>query len=357
MTFDDHSFSGERFVTDDILFERCGYAGCVLLNRPKALNALTHDMARALAAQLTEWESDPSVRHVVIKGAGNKAFCAGGDIRNLYEARQAGQTAGLSDFFYDEYRLNAQIKAYSKPYIALIDGIVMGGGVGVSVHGSHRVGTEYMLFSMPETGIGFFPDVGGTYFLPRMPKATGIYCALSAGRLKQADAFATGVLTHAVSRDRLADLEAALETAEEIDAVLADFHNDPGPAPLMDKADVIERAFGQASVAEIMEDLDQDGGDWAAKTAAAIRAKSPTSVHIAFEQMRRGAELDFAGCMRLEFRIVNEILKGHDFFEGIRAVLIDRDNTPVWQPDRLDQVDSAALDAYFQTPDCGDLPL
>jgi enoyl-CoA hydratase len=176
----------------DILFEKRGKAGYVTLNRPKALNALTHLMCSALAAQLTAWAEDPDVAHVVITGAGEKAFCAGGDIRSIYDARMAGEMDGLAEFFKEEYLLNAQIKAYPKPYIALINGIVMGGGVGVSAHGSHRVGTEKTMFAMPETGIGFFPDVGGTYFLPRMPEKTGVYCALSAGRLKQGDATGNG---------------------------------------------------------------------------------------------------------------------------------------------------------------------
>lgn len=342
-------------MTEDILFEVRGHAGFITLNRPKALNALTHDMAIALARQLAAWETDDHVRHMVICGAGEKAFCAGGDIRNLYDAKQAGKTDGLSDFFQDEYRLNQRIKSYPKPYIALINGIVMGGGVGVSVHGSHRVGTENMMFSMPEVGIGFFPDVGGTYFLPRMPKSTGIYCALSAGRLKQADALATGVLTHAVSREKLADLEIALETAEDVDALLASFSNATGPAPLMERAEQVDRIFGLGSVGEILSALEVEADEWATKTAATIRSKSPTSVRVAFEQMQRGAKLDFAGCMKLEFRIVNEVLLQQDFYEGVRAVLVDRDQSPNWQPATLEEVDTKALEAYFEEPDYGDL--
>ena len=222
---------GSARLDTEIVFERRGRAGFVTLNRPEALNALTQDMVRALAARLDAWASDPTLAHVVIKGAGDKAFCAGGDIRRIYDARKAGQVAGLGGFFRDEYLLNAQIKAYPKPFVALIDGIVMGGGVGVSVHGSHRIGTENTLFSMPETAIGFFPDIGGTYFLPRMPKRTGVYCALSAGRMKQGDALATGVLTHAVAADRLAALEMALEGADDLDALLCDFQEMPTGGP------------------------------------------------------------------------------------------------------------------------------
>lgn len=343
-------------MTDDILFETRGYAGFVTLNRPRALNALTHGMVLALARQLSAWSTDERVRHVVIRGAGNKAFCAGGDIKSVYDSKKSRQT-NLSEFFRDEYLLNARIKSYPKPYIALIDGIVMGGGVGVSVHGSHRVGSENTMFAMPETGIGFFPDVGGTFFLPRMPKATGAYCAMSAGRLRQADAIATGVLTHSFAKESVAALESTLETAVDVDAALVAFKTDAGDSELMARAGLIEAIFSADSVSGVMDRLDASEDAWAHKTAAAIREKSPTSVHIAFEQNRRGAKLDFNACMRLEYRIVCHILEQEDFFEGVRALLIDKDQAPRWKPDQLDQVDSAALAAYFEEPASGDLLL
>ncbi|WP_434052484.1 MAG: enoyl-CoA hydratase/isomerase family protein [Roseibium sp.] len=344
-------------MNDEILFEVRGKAGFVTLNRPKALNALTHDKVKALAAQLQTWADDPDVRHVVIRGAGGKAFCAGGDIRSIYDAGLAGETAGLKTFFRDEYTLNAYIKAYPKPYIALVDGIVMGGGVGVSVHGSHRIGTENTLFSMPETGIGFFPDVGGTYFLPRMPKKTGIYCALSAGRLKQADALAFGVLTHAISQESLTDLQSALETTDDVDATLERFQVSPETGPVEPHGELIEHAFSASSVEEVLDRLDAADEAFAGKTADAIRAKSPTSVLIAFEQMRRGAALSFNDCMKLEYRIVSQILTGEDFFEGIRAVVVDKDQSPKWNPNQLAQVDRTGLASYFEEPFDGDLPL
>lgn len=341
----------------DILFEKRGKAGIVTLNRPKALNALTHPMCSALAAQLTAWAEDPDVAHVVITGAGEKAFCAGGDIRSIYDAKMAGEMEGLGEFFKEEYLLNAQIKAYPKPYIALINGIVMGGGVGVSAHGSHRVGTEKTMFAMPETGIGFFPDVGGTYFLPRMPKKTGVYCALSAGRLKQGDALATGVLTHAIKETDLPAIEAALEESSDVGAVLSRYMVEAEPGPLMAAADTIERCFSEDSVNAILAKLDESGDEFASKAAQAIRQKSPTSVLIAFEQMQRGGELSFNECMKLEYRIVSEILKGSEFYEGVRAVLVDKDQDPKWSPSSLDQVDKEDLAAYFREPAGGDLPL
>ncbi|GAB4512078.1 MAG: enoyl-CoA hydratase/isomerase family protein [Roseibium sp.] len=343
-------------MSDDILFERRGKAGFVTLNRPKALNALSHAMVSALADQLARWSEDPEVAHVVVTGAGGKAFCAGGDIRSIYDARQAGETEGLAGFFRDEYLLNAQIKAYPKPYIALIDGIVMGGGVGVSVHGSHRVGSENTLFAMPETGIGFFPDVGGTFFLPRMPRKSGVYCALSAGRLKQGDALATGVLTHAVSAADLEALAVALETADDIDA-LAPHLVAPRPGPVVENLDLIEAAFSAETVAEILSRLDASSHEFAARTAAAIRDKSPTSVLIALEQMKRGGTLSFNECMKLEYRVVSRILEGTEFYEGIRAVLVDKDQDPKWSPPQFSQVDTEDLASYFGEPADGDLPL
>lgn len=344
-------------MSDDILFEKRGHAGFVTLNRPKALNALNHAMVKALADQLTRWAEDAEIAHVVITGAGDKAFCAGGDIRSIYDARQAGETDGLSSFFRDEYLLNAQIKAFPKPFIALIDGIVMGGGVGVSVHGSHRIGTEKTMFAMPETGIGFFPDVGGTYFLPRMPKQSGVYCALSAGRLKQGDALATGVLTHAIASESLIDLERALQSATDIGAALAPYLVTPERGPIAENLDVIEEIFSAKSVEEILARLEASSSDFAQKALAAIQGKSPTSVLIAFEQMRRGAALSFNDCMKLEYRIVSRIVQGTEFYEGIRAVLVDKDQTPKWSPSLFSQVDSADLASYFEEPSDGDLPL
>lgn len=344
-------------MSDEILFEKRGKAGVAILNRPKALNALSHGMVKALAGQLTQWADDPSVAHVVVKGAGDKAFCAGGDIRSIYDARMEGRTEGLSRFFGDEYILNAQIKSFPKPYISLVDGIVMGGGVGVSVHGSHRIGTEKTMFAMPETGIGFFPDVGGSYFLPRMPRKSGVYCALSAGRLKQGDALATGVLTHAVSTDSLADIEQALETADDIGAAIAPHLIVPERGPITQNLDLIEEIFSGESVAAILEKLEASTHDFAVETLKAINGKSPTSVLIAFEEMQRGGSLSFEECMKLEYRIVSRILQGNDFFEGVRAVLVDKDHAPKWSPSLISEVDSSDLASYFEEPADGDLPL
>src|SRR3954462_11575605 len=253
----------------EILFEGRGAAGIVTLNRPKALNAVTHDMVRALARQLAAWRNDAAVTRVIIRAAGERAFSAGGDIRALYELGRAGRQAGMLTFWRDEYPLNALIKRYPKPYIALIDGIVMGGGVGVSVHGSHRVAGDKFLFAMPEVGIGFFPDVGGTWFLPRMPGELGAWCAITGDRLKTADGLAAGVATHHVRSDRFADLTDALCGNVSVDATLAAFSASPGQGLVMGRRAAIDRLFAADRVEHILARLDAEethdaDGEWAA---------------------------------------------------------------------------------------------
>lgn len=334
----------------DIICDIRGSAGFVLLNRPKALNALNLVMVRELAKALDAWEHDPAVTRVVVTGAGEKAFCAGGDIRSLHDLGKAGQYDEMLAFWREEYILNARIKSYPKPYVALVDGIVMGGGVGVSLHGSHRIAGERWLFAMPEVGIGFFPDVGATYALPRLPDHAGTYLALTGDRVGQADALALGLATHAVPSARMAELAEALTGPEQVEAVLARFAIDPGPGKPAPERATIAHCFGAATLPDVLGRLDAKaaaGDAFAAKALATIRAKSPTSIAIAFEQMRRGASLGFAEAMQLEFRIVSRIPHGHDFYEGVRAVVIDKDQAPSWRPQTLEELDPAAVAAYF----------
>jgi enoyl-CoA hydratase len=339
----------------DVLFERRGAIGLITLNRPKALNALTGDMCLAMKAQLAEWAADAAVKTVVVRGTGERAFCAGGDIRALYESGKAGTPYAL-DFYRDEYRLNAAIKHYPKPYVALLRGIVMGGGVGVSVHGSHRVADASVTFAMPETGIGLFPDVGGSWFLPRLPGEIGMYLALTGERLKTADCLYAGVATHFVPAAQTEALTAALEDGAEPDLVLRSFAESPGEAPLANSREIIDRTFSEGSVDGILAALDADGCEWAHETAAVIRKKSPTSRKITFRQLREGRRLSFDDCMRMEFRMVSRVVAGHDFYEGVRAAIIDKDNAPQWQPPTLAQVSEAAIAAYFAPLD-SELPL
>jgi enoyl-CoA hydratase len=337
----------------DILFERRGTAGLVALNRPHALNAVSHDMVRLLAQQLAEWENDPAVTRVIITANCGRAFSAGGDLRALYDLGRAGHYDEALGFFRDEYALNARIKRYRKPYVALIDGIVMGGGVGVSVHGSHRVAGDRFMFAMPEVGIGFFPDIGATWFLPRLPGELGSYCALTGERLNVADGVAAGVATHRVASAKFPELVEALCSAVSVDALLGAFAEPAGEGPVMARRIAIDRLLQGERVEDILGRLDAEaatnGTDaaFAQATAALIRTKSPTSLKIVLAQMRRGSRLDFTECMRTEFRIVSRVMRGHDFYEGIRAVIVDKDQAPRWQPPTLDAVSAAEVERHF----------
>jgi enoyl-CoA hydratase len=338
----------------EILCEARAAAGLVRLNRPKALNALTLGMVRALAAALERWERDPAITRIVIRGAGERAFCAGGDIRALYDQCRAGRQAEALAFWREEYMLNARIKACRKPYVALVDGIVMGGGVGVSLHGSHRVAGERYAFAMPEVGIGFFPDVGATYALPRLPGRTGAWLAMTGAHIGRGDALALGLATHAAAADDFDAIVQDLASGEPVDSVLARHAAPPEEAPHAAHRTLIDAAFGRNGVGAILAALDDDASDWARETAATIRTKSPTSLAIAFEQMRRGASLDFAGAMRTEFRIVSRIVFGHDFPEGVRAAIIDKDQAPRWRPAGLGEIDPASIEAYFDPLPAGE---
>ncbi|MGI9386515.1 MAG: enoyl-CoA hydratase/isomerase family protein [Methyloligellaceae bacterium] len=330
----------------EVLFSKAGAAGVITLNRPDALNAVTLGMVREMHPQLRDWAEDADVRHVLIEAAGGKAFSAGGDIRALYDWGLAGDETFLA-FYREEYQLDTFIKRYPKPYVALLDGITMGGGVGVSIHGSHRIAGDGLTFAMPETGIGLFPDVGGTYFLPRCPGEIGMYLALSGARLKAADAVFTGIASHYVPSDRFAGLKDALQSSEDVDATISGFAEDPGPPRLLEHREAIDRCFAGDTVEDILARLENDGSEWAQKTVGILQSKSPTSLKITFRQIREGARLDFEDCMRLEFRMVNRIFTAQDFFEGTRAVVIDKDQSPKWSPDSLTAVTDDIVDGYF----------
>jgi enoyl-CoA hydratase len=349
--------------SDDILFEQRGAAGLVTLNRPKALNALTRAMALALHEQLRRWAGDPAVTRVVVTAAGGRAFSAGGDLRDVYELGRAGRYDEALGFWRDEYRLNAAIKHFPKPYVALIDGIVMGGGVGVSVHGSHRIAGDRFLFAMPEVGIGFFPDVGATFFLPRLPGKLGTYCALTGERLGADDAVAAGVATHRVNSAHFPNLLAALCEPAPVDAVVAEFAMPAGEGPRMQQRTAIDHLLSGTSIEEILDECDrQSAGQsvhagFAESTAAMIRGKSPLSLKVALSQMRLGISLSFEACLQTEFRIVSRVIRGRDFYEGVRAVIVDKDNRPQWEPASLAAISRADVERHFAPLPDGDLVL
>ena len=341
----------------EILFEVKDAAGVITLNRPKALNAFTLNMLHALHPQLIAWADDPRIERVIVKAAGDRAFCAGGDIRALYDWGMSDDPMAV-DFYNQEYKLNNFIKEYSKPYIAFMDGITMGGGVGLSVHGSYRVATEKTIFAMPETGIGLFPDVGGTYFLPRTPGHTGMWLSLTGARLKAADALYAGIATHYVPSADLDELEAELcAPGSDVRAAMTIHASHPDGGTLQDLQDDITRLFSGASVEAILADLDADGSEWAQAQAATIRTKSPTSLKVAHRQMIDGAKADFRECMTIEYRIVSRIMKRPDFYEGVRAAIIDKDNAPEWQPDTLEAVMADDISMIFAPADGGDIEL
>ncbi len=331
----------------EILFARRGAAGLITLNRPQALNAVTLGMVRALTVQLEDWRNDPAVRRIVVTAAGGKAFSAGGDIRALYDAGTSGRHAEMLSFYGEEYVLNTVIKHYPKPYVSLIDGICMGGGVGLSAHGSHRVAGDRYLFAMPEVGIGFFPDVGATWFLPRMPGELGAYCALTGDRFGAADGVAAGIATHRVASARFAELSEALCGTVPVDAILAAFAESAGEAKFAPHRATIDRLFASDRVEDILAALDADQGEFARKAAATIRAKSPTALKVALAQVRRGRNLAFEACMATEFRIVSRVIHDRDFYEGVRAVIVDKDNAPKWQPASLAEVSDAEVERHF----------
>ena len=325
---------------DEILFEARDGIGRVTLNRPQALNALTHHMVCALDARLADWAGDDAISRVAIEGTGTRAFCAGGDIRDLHAVMGRGDATFIDTFYRDEYRLNYRIHTYPKPYVAIIDGVVMGGGVGVSIHGSHRVVTENALFAMPETGIGFFPDVGATWFLSRMPGELGMYLGLTGARLGPADALYCGVATDYVPSDRLTE-------------ALDGFNADPGPPPLAEHRDAIDRCFAGDSLEAIIAALEGQGGDWAGATLASLAGKSPISLKVTHRQLRLGASLSFGQAMTMEFRLSQRFCAAPDFREGVRAAVIDKDRNPQWRPASLADVGEADVDAYF-SPLAGD---
>jgi len=349
--------------TDEILLDREGGLATLTINRPRALNALTLDNYRRFAPALQAWAQDPSVHAVIVRGAGERAFCAGGDVRAVYEAGRgiSGDRDLPAVFFREEYELIRSIHRFPKPYIAIIDGITMGGGAGISVNGGYRIATERTLFAMPETAIGLFPDVGATRFLNRCPGHLGRYLGLTGARLGAADALYCGFATHFVPHDRVSELveklgglawEAGRES-EHIDAVLAGFAKNPGSASLKALRPAIDRCFAGGNVEAILDTLAAQAtagsahAGWAAGTRAGLLTKSPSSLKLTLRQLMTGRDYDLEAALALEYRLTQHVMAGHDFYEGVRAMLIDKDQAPRWRPATLAEVSDLVIDAYF----------
>ena len=331
-----------------LVMAREGRAGTLLMNRPKALNALDLDMIRGFQAALDAWAADPAVALVVLEGAGGKAFCAGGDVRAVREAAIAGDRAPVRAFFAEEYAVNQGIADFPKPWVSLIDGVCMGGGIGLAIHNGPRVVTEHALLAMPETAIALFPDVGTSYVLPRLPGAIGTWLALTGARMRGADNVHCGFATHSVPREHLPALRAAL--VESGDAGVVERFAAPLPeASFAPHRGAIDRCFGQPTVLGIVHALEADGSEWALAQLAILRRMSPTSLCVSLELLRRARALDLAGALAEELHLTEGVVHDHpDFREGVRSVLVDKDGAPAWTPRTLEAVDPAAVQALFR---------
>ena len=332
-----------RVSDPHISAEKRGALGLLTLKRPAALNALNLGMVRALAGALDAWATDAAVTVVAIRGEGPRAFCAGGDIRAWVAE---GPQAALA-FLRAEYRLNHRIATYPKPFVALMHGITMGGGAGLSVHARHRLADASLVFAMPETAIGFVPDVGGTYFLSRCPGEIGMYLALTAGRIGQGDVIAAGLADRAVA---MSDFDALLEKlaqGEEAGRAIDAVAGRPAAAALAPERARIAAVFGASSVEGVLERLMRDGSDFASTTAAAIRANAPTALKVAFHLVRQGASRPLAECLRQEYRAAAHLHARSDLKEGVRAAVIDKDRAPKWQPSALAAVTDAEIAALL----------
>jgi enoyl-CoA hydratase len=335
----------------DVLIRVVNACGRITLDRPRAMNALTLEMIRAMYRALVDWAEDPLVQIVVVDGSGTRGLCAGGDIRALYDAAISGQLELAAEFFREEYRLNALIARYPKPYVALMDGVVMGGGIGISAHGSHRLVTERSALAMPETGIGFVPDVGGTYLLGTAPSEFGTYLALTANRIGAADAILCGLADVFVGSDKLESLLSQLEqcsSAAALEDCLSTFTEPPPQGKLQNEGPWIRECFSKSSVESILAALREYGTAEAANAAAEIASKSPTSLKVTLLALRRAREYNELGaCLEQEYAISLACLKSHDFKEGVRAAIIDKDRNPVWRPATLEEVTEEVVDQYF----------
>jgi enoyl-CoA hydratase len=337
----------EAVQDNEILIRRDGRLGHIILNRPRAMNALTHGMVNTIASTLAEWEEDDDVSTVLLSGAGERGLCAGGDIVAIYrDILDGGQETAR--FWRDEYWLNAHIARYSKPFVAMMDGVVLGGGVGVSAHGSVRVVTERTKIGMPETAIGLVPDVGGTYLLSRAPGELGTHVALTAATITGPDAIALGLADFFLSSGTLPALAEALGNTDARQAVQAFVPNWIPPSALVSEREWIDECYAFDDVEAIIDALQRSSAPAAHKAAELILAKSPTAVKVTLESLRRARQMPLLEeALDQEYRVSLRCLAGSDFTEGIRAQVIDKDRNPGWSPPSLAEVSTEAVETYF----------
>lgn len=340
----------------DLLISREGACGLITLNRPRQKNALTTAMRARIAEVLPAWVRDPGLYAVIVASAAGEVFCAGGDLRELVRwggSAMAEAKASLAA----EYALNWRLDCFTKPTVSLINGLVVGSGVGISLYGTHRVAGENYRFAMPETGVGLFPDDGVAHAFARMPDHIGMYLALTGRAIGAADAYHLGLVTHCIPAGEFAAIRAAIADAEPVDPVLDSRHQPPGPGALAAQAPDVARCFAADTVEEIIARLEREAGDWGRAAAEDLRRRSPTSLKITHRHLRRAQHMDLRGVLVEDYRMAQHCLAGPDLSEGVRALLIDKDQAPAWQPARLEEVTEAMVAAYFATPAEGDLEL
>ncbi|WP_395628549.1 enoyl-CoA hydratase/isomerase family protein [Sphingorhabdus sp.] len=337
-------------MTDDILLKVEGHAGFISLNRPSALHALTLPMVHAMTAALLQWRDDPAVKCVVIDHADGRGFCAGGDIAFLRNSAMNDVGESGRQFFHDEYQLNHLLITYPKPVVAFMDGITMGGGVGISQPARFRVATENTKFAMPETGIGLFPDVGGGWYLSRLEGRVGQFLALTGARIAGAGCLSLGLATHYLTSTVLAEAKSriATEDVERIDGILGTLSVTPPDSKIIETIVQINRHFASDKLEDILASLEGDESEWAMKELATLRTKSPQTCKVALRQLAESQKLtDFADNMAMEYRIASRVIVRPDFAEGVRAVIVDKDNAPKWEPATAEGVTDALIDAIF----------
>lgn len=336
-------------MTDEVLIQTNGLVGRISLNRPKALHALNLDMCHAMSAALSAWSIDTAVEAVILDHAEGRGFCAGGDINLLrHSALNDGGVSGRR-FFHDEYQLNHQMTAFPKPIVAFMDGITMGGGVGIAMPARFRVATEHTRFAMPETGIGLFPDVGGGWHLSRLGGRLGQFLALTGARLDGAECLWAGIATHYLPVDKLDEAkERIAEHPGRIAGILSELSITPPPARIEANADQIQKHFAFDRYEDILASLEDDDSEWAAKELATLHAKSPQTCKVALRQLAESQNFDnFADNMVMEYRIASRVLTRPDFAEGVRAVIVDKTNDPKWDPATPEGVSEELLDSIF----------
>ncbi len=335
-------------MTNDVLISTDVRVGRIALNRPKAIHALNLAMCEAMIDALVKWQGDAAVEAVIIDHSEGRGFCAGGDIRMLAESgAKDGKEARA--FFHTEYRLNHLLFTYPKPVVAFMDGITMGGGVGISQPAKYRVATEHTRFAMPETGIGLFPDVGGGWYLPRLEGRVGAYLALTGARLDGAECLALGLATHYLPSEKLAEAKARIAVdPDRIGGILGELSVTAPPAAITQHIERINRLFASDTYEDILGALEADGGAWAEKELATLHGKSPQTCKVALRQLQEGGEMhDFAEQMRQEYAIGSRVVQMHDFIEGVRALIVDKDNSPKWDPPTPEAVTDEWIDAIF----------